>query len=655
MPLVYSQQTNQVSHMTASTPNFIFDFDSTLVSCESLDELAKIVMQDNADAADMLSSIQTLTKNAMDGSLSFHESLKQRLALLKPTRAHLNQLSTQILHHITPSVLRNKRFFHQFSAHIYIVSGGFIEIIHPVAKALGIPLSQCYANRFIYDYEGNIIGLDEQNLLAHDQGKANQVKRLKLSYKNINKNITRTIAIGDGYTDYEIKALNAADSFFCFTEVITREKVAQYADAVIPNLEGLFELCSLSYNPPQIFHKKALLLENIHPYAKNLLESQGFSVESIKTSLPEEILQEKLKDVAVLGIRSKTKISASLIKHLSHLEAVGVFCIGTNQVDLAACKEKAIAVFNAPFSNTRSVVELAMGEIIVLLRKVIDTNNLLHQGNWQKKSEHCFEIRGKILGIIGYGKIGSQLSILAEAHGMQVCYYDIEEKLPIGNAKAIATLEQLLQQVDIISIHVDGRKENHHLIHAGNISHIKTGAYLINLARGHVIEINALAQALKSGQLGGAAIDVFPEEPDENGLHFLTPLQGLPNVILTPHIGGSTVEAQQNIGEFVATRLKEYTEHGSTLHSVNFPQLQLPSLSEYTPYHRVIHIHKNTPGILAQINAIFAQHAVNIEGQYLKTDENIGYVITDITQNYDKEMIVSLQKIEHTMKVRLLF
>lgn len=630
--------------MAVNIPNFIFDFDSTLIPFETLDELAKIstVQQPNSDA--IIQEIHAITQQAMNGNLSFHESLKQRLALLKPTRAHLAQLTTQFLRDLTPSVSRNKKFFQEFSENIYIVSGGFIEIIHPIAKLLGIPLSHCYANRFIYDYEGNIIGIDDANLLAHDQGKANQVKHLKLN--------NRTIVIGDGYTDYEIKALGAAETFFCFTEVVTREKVTQYADAIIPNLDDLFELCSLPYTPPKISPKKALFLENIHPLAKNMLEAEGFIVESLKTSLPEEVLIPKLKDVAVLGIRSKTKVSANLIQQCPQLEAVGAFCIGTNQINLSACKSQAIAVFNAPFSNTRSVVELAMGEIIILLRKVLDANQQLHQGNWQKKADNCFEVRGKTLGIIGYGKIGSQLSVLAEAHGMHVYYYDIEEKLPLGNAKPVETLAQLLKQADVISIHVDGRKENHHFIHADNIKQMKPGAYLINLARGHIIDIEALAAALKSGHLRGAAIDVFPEEPDENGPNFVTPLQGLPNVILTPHIGGSTLEAQQNIGEFVASRLKEYTEKGSTLHSVNFPQLQLPSISGY---HRVIHIHKNTPGILAQINAIFAKHSVNIEGQYLKTDETIGYVITDITQDYDGDILTALQNIQHTLKVKILY
>lgn len=629
--------------MAVNIPDFVFDFDSTIVPFETLDELAKILVNEQANSQELIQEIQALTEKAMEGSLSFHESLKQRLALIKPSREHLTRLSEFFLQNLTPSILRNKRFFQEFSQNIYIISGGFIEIIHPIAKALGIPLSHCFANRFIYDFEGNIIGIDDQNLLAHDQGKANQTKQLKLS--------NRVIAIGDGFTDYEIKALGVADSFFCFTEVVHRQKVSQYADAILPDLDSLFDICALPYTAPQQT-KKVLLLENIHPLAKNILEAQGFSVESIKGSLPTETLKTKLKDISLLGIRSKTKITAELIQHAPQLEAIGAFCIGTNQIDLSVCKANAIAVFNAPFSNTRSVVELAMGEIIMLFRRIMDANLALHQGNWQKKADDCFEVRGKTLGIIGYGKIGSQLSVLAEAHGMHVCYFDIEEKLPLGNALSLETLDQLLKQADIVSIHVDGRKQNRHLIHADNIYAFKKGAYLINLARGHVIEIEALTQALKSGHLRGAAIDVFPEEPDENGPSFVTALQGLPNVILTPHIGGSTLEAQQNIGEFVAHKLKEFTEKGSTLHSVNFPQLQLPSM---VGYHRVIHIHKNTPGILAQINAIFAKHSVNIEGQYLKTDESIGYVITDVTQDYDGDILSALENIQHTLKVKILY
>lgn len=395
-----------------------------------------------------------------------------------------------------------------------------------------------------------------------------------------------------------------------------------------------------------------LLLENIHPRAQQLFTAEGFPVEELPGSLEPEILKEKLRDVSVLGIRSKTTLNAEILANARWLLAVGAFCIGTNQIDLKTCSQKGIAVFNAPFSNTRSVVELAIGEIIMLFRDVYGKCAKLHAGSWDKNAHANYEVRGKKLGIIGYGKIGSQLSVLAEDLGMQVYYFDIAEKLALGNARQCNSLDELLSIADVISVHVDGRRENHHLIGAEQFAKMKPGVLFLNLSRGFVVDINALAESLRSGHIRGAAIDVFPEEPASNKEVFHSPLRGLPNVIITPHIGGSTEEAQEHIAQFVPTKIIDFINRGSTILSVNFPNLQLPP---FDGAHRLIHIHANVPGILAQINHTLARNGINIVGQYLKTNEEIGYVITDIEKDYDRRILDEIRRVPHTIKFRVLY
>ncbi len=395
-----------------------------------------------------------------------------------------------------------------------------------------------------------------------------------------------------------------------------------------------------------------LLLENIHPTAARIFQEDGFHVETLPGSLGHEMLKERIRDVSVLGIRSKTVVDADILENAERLLAIGAFCIGTNQIDLKTCSQKGIAVFNAPFSNTRSVGELAIGEIIMLFRGVYDKCRKLHEGIWCKSAKNNYEIRGKKLGIVGYGKIGSQLSVLAEALGMQVYYYDIVEKLALGNARKCNSLDELLQIVDVVSIHVDGRKENYHLIGRAQFEKMKPGILFLNLSRGFVVDIAALADNLKSGKIRGAAIDVFPEEPLNNDEIFRSELQHLPNVILTPHIGGSTEEAQVHIARFVPTKIIDFINSGNTILSVNFPNVQLPALNNA---HRLIHIHDNVPGMLAQINHILASNDVNIVGQYLKTNEEIGYVITDIEKNYSEKMLTEIKQIPHTIKFRILY
>lgn len=396
---------------------------------------------------------------------------------------------------------------------------------------------------------------------------------------------------------------------------------------------------------------KALLLENIHPGATRAFEAAGFKVEAIPASVGKKALTQMVGNVNVLGIRSKTRIGADILQRAPGLAAIGAFCIGTDQIDLSACNAKGIPVFNAPYSNTRSVVEMALGEMILLLRGVLENSGRLHQGLWSKSAEGSHEIRGKRLGIIGYGNIGSQLSVLAESVGMEVRYHDIADKLPMGNVRK-CTLDELLRTSDVVTVHVDGRESNRNLIGEREFLAMKQGVVFLNLSRGFVVDVEALARHVKSGRIKGAAVDVYPEEPESNKAPFSSPLQGLANVILTPHIGGSTEEAQAGIGAFVAERITGYFATGSTLSSVNFPVYH--PLGR-TDGHRFAHIHENIPGMLARINEVFARRDVNISGQHLETRGTIGYAIIDLEGPYPQGILSDLEAIPHTIRVRQVY
>ncbi|BBM83828.1 phosphoglycerate dehydrogenase [Candidatus Uabimicrobium amorphum] len=397
---------------------------------------------------------------------------------------------------------------------------------------------------------------------------------------------------------------------------------------------------------------KVLLLEGIHPDAAEKLRAEGYPVELISGSLEENELAEKIKDVFILGIRSRTKITKKVLENAQRLLAIGAFCIGTNQIDLKATAQKGIAVFNAPYSNTRSVVELAIGEMIMLMRRTFDMSRQLHEGKWNKSAKNSFEIRGKTLGIIGYGNIGQQLSVVAESLGMQVYYYDVNEKLAMGNAQSCTSLAQLLQVSDVVSIHVDGREENANMFSTKEFDAMKGRSYLLNLSRGSVVDLEALKQNMESGKIAGASIDVYPKEPKQKQADYTTCLQNMANVILTPHVGGSTEEAQRNIADFVPKHIIQYVNTGNSSLSVNLPQI---SLTQQKDSHRMLHIHHNVPGVMAKINTIFAKYDLNIVGQYLKTNEQIGYLITDVNKNYDVEVINELKELQDTIKLRVLY
>ena len=397
---------------------------------------------------------------------------------------------------------------------------------------------------------------------------------------------------------------------------------------------------------------KILLLEGVHQSALETLKANGYSnIEYVKTSLPEDELKQKVADVHFIGIRSRTQLSEPVVAAAKKLVAIGCFCIGTNQVDLNATQIRGIPVFNAPFSNTRSVAELVLGEILLLLRGIPDKNAKAHRGEWLKSATGSYEARGKTLGIIGYGHIGTQLGILAEHMGMRVQFYDIEDKLVLGNATQLRTLNQLLTSSDVVSLHVPETPQTQNMIGSAELEVMKPGSILINASRGTVVDIDALAEALSNKHISGAAIDVFPVEPKSNTEEFVSPLREFDNVILTPHVGGSTQEAQQNIGIEVAGKLAKYSDNGSTLSAVNFPEVSLP---EHTNRSRLLHIHHNAPGVLTQINQAFAEHNINIAAQYLQTSDKIGYVVIDVETDDAEQAFTQLKKVEGTIKTRIL-
>ena len=629
--------------MSART-TFIFDFDSTLVGLETLEALADICLTGAPNADTFRAEVAKLTDQAMTGELGFGEALTRRLALLPLSRDHIKLLARRIVDEATPSVKRNLAFFRENADRIVIVSGGFRDIIAPFAEWLGIAPERVLANDLTYDAAGHVDGVDEANPLAHAGGKVVAIKALNLAHP--------IVMVGDGWTDAEVKLGGAADRFYAFTEIVRRERVVEAADGEATTLDELLHVEGFagrwSFPRNRI---RFLLLENVHPVAVERLKEEGYSVETFKAALGEDELIERIKGVHVLGVRSKTQVSDRVLAAADRLMAVAAFCIGTNQIDLEAASDRGVAAFNAPYSNTRSVVELAIGLTVALYRDVADKSAAMHRGEWNKSATGSRELRGKTLGIVGYGAIGAQLSVIAEALGMRVVFFDLSERLAMGNARRIRSLETLLNESDVVTLHVDGRSANSNIFGAEQFAQMKPGALFLNLARGHVVDVDALAEALKSGHLGGAAVDVFPEEPASNADPFTSPLQGLKNVILTPHVGGSTEEAQESIAEFAAERLLGYLNRGDTTFSVNLPNV---ALQEVTGTHRFLHIHKNQPGVLADLNKALAAAGLNILGQHLKTNERVGYVITDVDQDYDREALQALREVPGTLRFRVL-
>jgi D-3-phosphoglycerate dehydrogenase len=624
---------------------FFIDFDSTFIQIESLEALAEISLKNNPQKKQIIEKIKNITNQGMNGEIDFGESLKKRIKLLNANKSHIEKTIKIVAKKITPSILTNKSFFEKNFANVYIITGGFRDMVWPIVKNFGITSDHVLANDFIYDEKQNIIGFDEKNRLSRQGGKAKIIKDLNLKGE--------IIMVGDGYTDYEVKLHKIAHKFGAFSENIARANVSKNADFNVPNFDELLYRfgfpTSISFPKNRI---KVVLFEKIDDLAASIFKREGYSVEQYDKSFSGDELIEKIKDAHIIGIRSNTKITEQILEHTPKLMAIGTFCIGTDQTDLKVATEKGITVFNAPYSNTRSVVELIIGEIIVLSRDIFTKSNQVHDGIWDKSAKNNHEIRGKKLGIIGYGNIGSQLSVIAESMGMEVYFYDIVEKLALGNARRLSSMEELLKKSDFVTIHVDGRKSNANLIGEKEFKMMREGTIFLNASRGFIVDLIALAKYLSNGKIKSAAIDVFPKEPKSKDEKFINDLQKFPQVIMTPHIGGSTEEAQSNIANYVSNKIIDFINTGNTYLSVNYPNIQLPLQSNF---HRLLHLHQNVPGILAQINGIMAKYKMNIEGQYLKTNENVGYAITDVNSKYDKSAIEELRHIDGTIRLRVLF
>ena len=634
-----------MKNKSSQQKTFIIDFDSTFIQVEALDLLAEISLKNSPNQAAVVKEIKELTNLGMEGKISFADSLKRRVQLLSADRKHIQEL-VRILHKkVTPSFSRNKAFFKKYSGNVHIITGGFRDYVIPVVQKFGIKPQNVYANSFEFDQAGRITGVDHKNVLSTDKGKVKQLKAMNPKGE--------VYVIGDGYTDFEMKESGLVNKFVSFTENVYRQNVVEKADFSAASFDEVLHISQLpgklSYPKSKI---KVLLLENIDKEAARLLKAEGFSVETATGAMSQAELSKAIEDVSILGIRSKTEVSAQVLSKAKKLLAVGAFCIGTNQIDLKAAAASGVAVFNAPYSNTRSVVELAVGEMIMLQRNAYQLSVEAHAGNWIKSAAGSREVRGRTLGIVGYGNIGIQLSTVAEALGMNVIFYDLVEKLALGNARRCKSLKELLKQADIVSMHVDGRADNTHLISDAEFAQMKQGVIFLNLSRGHIVDVKALAKAVKSGKVAGAAVDVFPYEPANNKEKFASELCGLKNIILTPHIGGSTEEAQKNIAEYVSARFSEYVNNGGTYGSVNFPNINLPVLKGA---HRLLHVHQNIPGIMAQINSIMATGKINILGQYLKTTDDIGYVITDVNKKYGEEIISKLRGVPGTIRFRVIY
>nr|WP_296818985.1 phosphoglycerate dehydrogenase [Brevundimonas sp.] len=626
-------------------PILLLDFDSTLVGFETLEALAEVALEGRPDADTRRAEIARLTDEAMEGRLDFNEALTQRLALVEADRGHVEAVAAKAVAALTPSVRRNLDALRRHADRVHILSAGFREIIAPVAEAMGLDPAHVHCNDLAYDGAGRVVGADGSNPLAFEDGKIEAVRALALDGP--------VVMVGDGWGDWRVREAGLADRFWAYTEVVTRDRVVERADAVASTLDEILHaegfVARFSYPRGRM---KVLLLENVHPRAVERFRAEGYAVETLKGALTEDRLIERIQGVHVLGVRSKSEVTARVLAAADRLLAVGAFCIGTNQIDLAAAAEKGVAVFNAPYSNTRSVVELVIGLTVALTRRVADKSAALHAGRWEKTADGAHELRGQTLGVVGYGAIGSQLSVLAEAMGMKVVFHDLDEKLALGNARRVRSLDEVLAEADVLTVHVDGRRENANLIGAPQFARMKPGALFINLSRGHVVDIEALAEAMRSGRLGGAAVDVFPEEPAANSDGFTTPLQGLPNVILTPHIGGSTEEAQEAIADFASERLLGFLNRGDTTFSVNLPNVRL---SEVTGAHRLLHIHRNQPGVLAAINRALAEGGLNILAQHLKTDDRTGYVIVDVEGDYDPAALEGLKAVDGALRFRVLY
>ncbi|MBN1349697.1 phosphoglycerate dehydrogenase [candidate division KSB1 bacterium] len=640
--------------------NVIFDFDSTMLTREVIDILIETAL-DKFSAEERQfrqDSLRSLNRRAEAGEISRGHKMNQQLLIAKTTRDDIKKATARLLQFLNASVKTTIRALMDQQKQIFVFSRGFDELILPVTDSLSLTRRNIFMNQLFYDDTGNVAGVDESNPLFLLNGKVYLAEHLQSEGRLIGT----TAVVGNSVADISIRKSNIADYFIYYSANLQQEAVRREADYFTDSFQ---QILTLICTQPELAQKKPgknksrasaqsqayriALLENIHESAYRKLEESQFHVTNFRDSAEGKTLYTRAAASQIIGIRSKTRITATDLGHLRDLTAIGCFCIGTDQVDLAAAAEKGIPVFNAPYANTRSVAELVVGEAVMLMRHAFEKSMAMHQAKWVKGAEGCQEVRGKIIGIIGYGHIGSQVSILCENLGMRVIFYDIIDKLPLGNAKPVESLDELLRLADIVTLHVPDTPETQNMIAAAQFEQMKMGSILINTSRGQVVDLDALAHALRTGKCAGAAIDVFPREPGSGNAPFQSVLQNLPNVILTPHIGGSTEEAQAAIAQDVSNKIEKFLKTGTTLGAVNFPEAELAMTADSD---RILHIHKNVPGVVAKINDTLSKHNIHIIAQILKTRGNIGYLIVDIRNDTYSQAAELLSHITETIKVR---
>lgn len=644
--------------------NIIFDFDSTIINAESIELLIEAALEkvDENERQSRVKRLQEITDLAMSGEIYLGQALRERFALAELTREIVDSVAANMLDTINPKVRETIDALQARGKQIFVFSGGFDEVVRPVTDSLGIPYRNVFANQLTYDENGTVIGVDESNPLFLSTGKVYLAERIK----NQGRLVGGTAVVGDGSTDLSIRKVNVAKMFVYFAGSVMREEIRKQADFFVHRFDQLLPLfCSdEEFKHEQVPTSKPVmadsedvqeptmritLFENVHSRAVERLQKEGFQIDVQENSLPNHEFPEKIKNTQVLGIRSKSEINARTLTEFPNLIVIGAYCIGIDKIDLVAAANAGIPVFNAPYSNTRSVAELVVGEIILLMRRVFEKSSAAHTGRWLKDSKGCAEIRSKTVGIVGYGHIGSQISVLLENLGMKVLFHDIVDKLPLGNARRAKDLYDLLRQSDVVTLHVPDTPETRNMIGKKEIMAMQKGAFLVNSSRGTVVDLDALKQALDKNHLAGAAIDVFPNEPGQPEDKFECPLQNVANVILTPHIGGSTQEAQENIGLEVSEKITKFLTTGATIGAVNFPEVELPRVKGT---HRILYIHSNVPGVLAKVNSVFARRSINVEGQILQTKENIGYLIVDVNRDVSDQVLELMGRISETIRVR---
>ncbi|MBN2088680.1 phosphoglycerate dehydrogenase [candidate division KSB1 bacterium] len=636
--------------------NILFDFDCCFLQQEAIEFLIELGLRkfDVAEQQFRLESLRSLAARTEAHEVSRGHKMNQQLQISQINQADVKRAASLMETQLLPEVQMVINYLKENNRQIIVFSRGFEELVLPVTDLLEIPRRNVFSNRLLFEAGSEIPGIDDSNPLFLQSGKVYLAEYLK----NQGRLLGPTAVIGDSRADLSIRKSGIANYFIYFENLRTDETTLSEADFVIQQLDQLLPLVTSPFltnqrkspAPRDKETKKyhTILVENIHPIATSKLKEADFSIQSYKHAPDAGELALLTSICNVLGIRSKTQLRAEILEKMQHLFVIGCFCIGTDQVDLEAAARHGIPVFNAPYANTRSVAELVAGMAIMLMRDVVDKSNAAHQGQWLKKTTHACELRGKTVGIIGYGHIGSQVSILFEDLGLKIIYYDIVDKLPLGNARRMPSLEVLLAEADIVTLHVPDTPETRGMINERTGHLMKSGSILINTSRGKVVDLNVLKSAIKSGRIIGAALDVFPEEPGSNQDPFVCELQNLPNVILTPHIGGSTLEAQERIADEVSTKLINFLKTGATIGAVNFPEADLPPTSDS---YRILHIHRNQPQVLAKIHNIFSQYQVNVTAEILKTRDSIGYLIVDIHRDNPAPVPELLSRITETIRV----